>query len=287
MRFFFLGHLGLGDHFIFAGMTHWLVENHAEELKIVCKKINYDTLKAMYIDQPKITFYPINDDNEISPSYGAPKSIIEGIQASGYKLLICGSHGQNARTYLTLDPCWANCFYKEFQIDPIIRFSHWRTPLQQTAAEQKWRALLSALYGQEYIIVHDDPSRNFKIDYTYVHDTLAQEDIKTLPIVYLGKDRYKYPLITGLNNPTHIADILTCDSVFDLILILKHARSVHMMDSSLAILLDMASSPKEQKTLHQTRVSYPKYEILPTHTGLYQGAWSYYEASKNPYIDEP
>ena len=284
MKILFLGHLGLGDHFVYAGMMHWIVSK-VEELKIVCKTTNYPTLKHLYRNEPKIKFYQVTDDNEISPAYGAPKSIIEGIQAQGYTIVAVGTHGPRSRTYLELDPCWANTFYKEIGIDPAVRFSNWRTPYPLTKAEVKWRQLLSALYCQDYIIVHDDPARNFLIDYVYVHHCLELAGHKQLPIVYLGKDRYKEDLITGLNNPTHIAPILECESIFDLTLVMKHATAVHMMDSSLALLLDLSTKPDDLLANTQERVSYMKYDILPTSTGLYQNKWLYYSPRTNPYSE--
>jgi hypothetical protein len=286
MKLFFLGHLGLGDHFVYAGMMRWLSAANTEELKIVCKHVNLPTLKHLYSDDPKITFYPISDDNEISPHYGAPKSTIESIAAAGYTIIAVGTHGARAHTYLQLDPCWANTFYKEIGVDPSTRFSHWRTPYPLTAAEQKWRRLLGALYGQDYVVVHDDPSRNFVIDYVYVHHRLRVNGMEHLPIVYLGKDRYKEELITGLNNPTHIASILECDSLLDLTLVMRHAVAAHMMDSSPAILLDLTLKPDDPLTAKQERVSYMKYDMLPTSTGLYQNKWTYYSPRTNPYSEE-
>lgn len=286
MKIFFLGHLGLGDHFVYAGMMRWLAASNTEELKIVCKDFNLSTLKHLYSDDPKITFYPVKDDNEISPHYGAPRSTIESIAAAGYTIIALGTHGARAHTYLQLDTCWANTFYKEIGVDPAVRFSKWCTPFPLTAAEKKWRQLLGALYGQDYVVVHDDPSRNFGIDYIYVHHRLRLAGKEHLPIVYLGKDRYKEELITGLNNPTHIASILECESALDLVLIMRHAVVVHMMDSSLAILLDSTVKPGDKLTDSQERVSYMKYNMFPTSTGLYQNKWSYYSPRTNPYSEE-
>ena len=272
-KIYFLGHLGLGDHFVYAGMMLWMAANPAvQEVAIVCKTPNLPTLKHLYSDVKKITFYAVGNDNEISPNYGAPPHIIEGIRQAGYTVVAVGTHGPRAHTYLQLDPCWANTFYKEVGIDPATRFTGWRLPSAMSGAEKKWRALLSALWCQDYIIVHDDPSRDFTINYDDVRDSLRNngQPLSQLPIVYLGKDRYKWPLIGGLNNPTHIAPLLECESLLDLVLIMRHAKAAYMMDSSLAILLDL-SSPLEE----QMRVSYMKYDIFPTSNGLYQSKWTY------------
>lgn len=272
-KIYFLGHLGLGDHFVYAGMMLWMAANPAvTEVAIVCKSPSLPTLKHLYSDVKKITFYSVGDDKEISPNYGAPPHIIESIrQDRGYTVVPVGTHGPRAHTYLQLDPCWANTFYKELGIDPGVRFSGWRLPSAMGAAEKKWLKILRALWCQDYVIVHDDPSRGFTIDYDHVRQSMNANSLNTLPIVYLGKDRYKWPLIGGLNNPTHIAPLLECESLIDLVLIMRHAKAAYMMDSSLAILLDL-SAPLEE----QVRVSYMKYDIFPTSNGLYQSQWTYW-----------
>jgi hypothetical protein len=54
---------------------------------------------------------------------------------------------------------------------------------------------------------------------------------------------------------------------------MRHARALYMMDSSMAILHDLETPPTVNPT--QVRISYMKYDILPTNTGLYQGKWEY------------
>ena len=277
MRFFFLGHLGLGDHYCLVGLVQYLVKA-AEEVKVVCKTPNLPTLKALYASEPKVTFYPVQDDSEISPHYGADPSTLQSISAQGYTIIAVGTHGPNARTYLGMDPCWANCFYKELGLDPALRFKLWVSTGRPTQykAESLWRSVLHALYNQDYVIIHDDPSRGFVLPYEHIHRSLKEHGLLHLPVLYLGKDRYHHPLALSLNNPTHVAPLLETDSALAFTVLMRHAKALYMMDSSMAILHDLESP----HTPAQVRVSYMKYDILPTNTGLYQGQWEFYNTNK-------
>lgn len=277
MRFFFLSNLGLGDHYCLAGLVQYLVKA-AEEVKVVCKHPNLPTLKALYASEPKVTFYPVQDDSEISPHYGADLSALQSISAQGYTVIAVGNHGCNAHTYLDMDPCWANGFYKELGLDPALRFKLWVSTGRPTQykAEQMWRGVLAALYNQDYVIIHDDPSRGFVLPYEHIHRSLKEHGLLHLPVLYIGKDRYRHPLALSLNNPTHVAPLLETDSALNFTVLLRHAKALYMMDSSMAILHDLESP----HTPAQVRVSYMKYDILPTNTGLYQGQWEFYDTNK-------
>jgi hypothetical protein len=276
MRFFFLGHLGLGDHYCLAGIVQYLLKS-ADEVKVVCKTVNLPTLQALYAAEPKVSFHPISEDHEISPHYGANHAVIQGISSHGYTIIAVGTHGANPHSYLSLDPCWANCFYKELGLDPALRFKLWPRipPSSQSKAESLWRSLLAALYGQDYVVIHDDPSRGFVLPYEHVHRSLKTHGLLHHPVLYLGKDRYNHPLAISLNNPLHVAPLLEADSALAFTVLLRHARAVYMMDSSMAILHDL-ETPRLVNP-NQVRVSYMKYAILPTNTGLYQGPWEYYD----------
>lgn len=283
MRFFFLGHLGLGDHYVTTGLVYYLLKG-AEEVKVVCKKANHPTLQTLYAQEPRITFHPIQTDSEISPHYGADPSALQRISAEGYTVIAVGTHGRNAHSYLGLDPCWANCFYKELGLDPALRFKLWTSPkITQSKAESLWRSVLHALYNQDYVIIHDDPIRDFVLPYEHVYRSLKQHGLLHLPVLYLGKDRYTHPLAIGLNNPTHVAPLLEADSALAFTVLMRNARALYMMDSSMAILHDLESPSFSEGGITmpgQLRTSYMKYSILPTDTGLYQGQWEYYHLNK-------
>jgi hypothetical protein len=275
MRFFFLGHLGLGDHYCLTGIVRYWAQGNTEEVKVVCKKPNLATLQALYGAEPKITFYPVDDDREISPHYGADPQVLQKIAAEGYTILAIGTHGRHAHSYLSLDPCWANCFYKELGLDPALRFKLWTgiPKPSQYKAEQLWLSVAHALYNQDYVIIHDDPSRDFVIPYEHVYRSLQTHGLLHLPVLYLGKDRYTHSLAISLNNPLHVAPLLQSDSALHYTVLMRHAKALYMMDSSMAILHDL-ETPHDLNP-SQVRVSYMKYDILPTDTGLYQGQWTY------------
>jgi hypothetical protein len=102
-----------------------------------------------------------------------------------------------------------------------------------------------------------------------VKNYIKEDGHENLPIIYLGKDRYKSPIFDGLNNP-YLEDLLETETLYDYCDLLKNATACHMLDSSIALLLDYTSSKEGQKRyMHE----YAKVgEILST-DGLFQKEW--------------
>ena len=61
------------------------------------------------------------------------------------------------------------------------------------------------------------------------------------PVVYLGKDRYKWPLIEGLTS-ANVGYMLLSDSILDLLFLLLNASACHFMDSSISCFTDLLLS---------------------------------------------
>ena len=68
MNIFLLPHLGLGDQFIMNGYVHYLLENITDlkEICIVAKTFTYTTLRHLYSDYPKVSFYLIEEKDFLS-----------------------------------------------------------------------------------------------------------------------------------------------------------------------------------------------------------------------------
>ena len=267
MKFFVLHHLGLGDHFVMNGFIHHLLENDPEEIKLVCKKHNESTVKKMYDGYNQVKLYTVKDMNEIHPNDNPLKIIQEHVQ-NGYKYIGFGVHSFNNK-YLELDKSWANCFYLQYNLDPKMRWNKFKFPKDTSLSLQIAQELVSKI-GSKYIVLHDDPSRGFILNYNKVKELLEKDGMLDYPIVYLGKDRYKYPLIPGANNPDILNILEKTETLYDYCYILGNASSCHMMDSSIALLLDFIGSHEHQKKyMHE----YAKVgEILST-DGLFQQKW--------------
>jgi len=55
-------HLGLGDHFLCNGLVRYLKETHKAKTILPAKSRNYETVKAMYADDPEIIILEYDND---------------------------------------------------------------------------------------------------------------------------------------------------------------------------------------------------------------------------------
>lgn len=167
---------------------------------------------------------------------------------------------------------------------------HWSINIKNTtAAENKWKDLLRAICFQDYVVVHDEPGA--VLDHDYAKYMIHLHNHQSFPIVYIsghGSSRYNYPLISGLNNPTHLRKIATGDP-FELITIMKHAKAVHMIDGPYAALLDqcVSANTSQLKVMYGPASAPALAQVQAQVQSNYKSNWIYYTSSTNPYSDEP
>jgi hypothetical protein len=264
-------HLGLGDQLIMNGFIHFLRETQKPspaKIVILAKEPHTATLADMYNGYSNLGVLTVKGDEEVFGSGRATfQAAVQKYLERGFQIIPFGVFSGN-NEYLKLDPCWANCFYKQVGLPPQVRFDFFRLPLDLSKSEAAYRALVNRI-GENYIVVHDDPSRKLEIDYSHVRDWLIKNGLQNLPVVYLGENRYSHPLIPFTQNPP-CSDILTGISIFDTTHILRNAAAALMMDSCLAILLDLSKPTRHD----QRRVSYIRHSAFPT-KGVYQLPWEF------------
>jgi hypothetical protein len=95
------------------------------------------------------------------------------------------------------------------------------------------------------------------LDYNKITDWISKESLNHLPVIYLGYNRYNYPLVKNINN-IDVSDILESSSMFDYIDILRNAKVCHMMNSSFALLLDHMTTTCRHD---QHRVIYQRFNF--------------------------
>jgi len=260
-------HLGLGDHLVMNGLVHLLLETYsASEVVLVCKRHNEKSVEKMYQGYP-VNLYLVDDWTDMHPK-GDPLYIINEFINEGYKYIGFGVHGPN-KDYLSLDVSWANCFYKQYGIDHTLRWKNFKFPSDLSRSERIAKSIYDVV-GSRYIVIHDDPSRGFSLVHDKVRESLKKDGLDSVPVIYFGKSRYEKPLIDGCNNPD-VSKILETETLYDYCHLLANAEVCHMMDSSVALLLDLLPVRKEQKRyMHE----YAKAgEILSTE-GLFQKEWT-------------
>lgn len=272
-KYFVLPHLGLGDQLIMNGFVNFLCEQlQAEQVMILIKTPHKRTLQDLYSGNPKVSFLGVDGDQDIwGPNPQPFRDAVKAVTEQGFLSIPCGVFsGQN--DYLKLDPCWANCFYAQHKLPPQIRWDFFRLPPSLPNSQTLYKKLTQRI-GKDYIVIHDDPSRKLNIPHDTFMNWLMENNLLDHPCIYLGEDRYKQSLFSGVQNP-NVKDLLKVESILDYTEILQNAKACHMIDSSLAILLDL--SYNKQKNPGQKRVSYIRYSAFPT-KGLYKNEWEYVE----------
>lgn len=270
-KFLILGHLGLGDQFLMNGLVHYLRKNQdPQTILIVCKNPMKSTLEKLYEDWPSIQTLAVQDDKDISPVFGANTDVLQQYKDDGFQILFLGVHS-GTNVYKSLHPsCWAHGFYMQYGIPYWIRYSEFQLPQQNSASQALYQSITQQI-GPNYILIHDDPARDLILPYEEIRQTIQQKNYQELPILYLGKDRYNQPLLPHANNP-NIPLLTHVETVLEYCTLLYNATACFMMDSSLAILLDLLRPPT-----NQYRKSYSRYKEFPTQ-GLYQSVWHYSDA---------
>jgi hypothetical protein len=266
-KFFVVHHLGLGDHLVMNGFVHMLLQQNPKEILLVCKAHNVKSVEKMYNGYPTVKLYSIKDLADLYPTEN-PLQKITDILAKGYEYIGFGVHGNN-RNYLELDKSWANCFYKQYGLDPTMRWKLFKFPVNMDRSVELASSIIHKI-GANYIVVHDDPSRGFVLDYSKIKKYLVDNGSDKMPVVYLGKDRYKSPLIEGCDNP-NVQDEIQTETLYDYSHLLVNAKECHMMDSSIALLTDLLPLRKDQKRyMHE----YAKVGEILTTEGLFQNEWN-------------
>jgi hypothetical protein len=248
MRILLLGHLGIGDHIVMNGIVHFLqkdIHNLEEICILAVDDYRKETLIHMYEDYPLVTFHFIQLPLELDPLFLQAHMVAQKtniiFNEKVYTCINFGLHSQIRSNWIFPNMDWVQSIYKyPLNLDASIRINEFRLPSNMNRAVEKYQTLLKTLNTSEYIIIHDDPSRKRFIDREIVSNKLREDGMTNLPLLYLGKDRYKYPLLEGFLNPD-VNTLLECTSLFDLYYILKYARACHVMDSSIACLIDCSN----------------------------------------------
>jgi len=253
MRFLFLGHTGIGDHIIMNGLIHTFIKQNEslEELRIIAADdYRKTTLIHMYEDFPIVTFYwlrkkereafDVEDPIFMALNY-QPDGRIVMLDDKPYITMTFGLHSQRRFFWLDSGKSWIDCLYKfPLNYDCENRYKEFKLPSNLSRARELYNQLCHRLEGKEYIVIHDDPTRSRKADTTTVKALLTKDNMLDLPVLYLGFQRYQYPLLEGLNNKD-MGTLFECESLFDLYYLLQNAKACHLMDSSIACLVDISN----------------------------------------------
>ncbi|MGI9461441.1 MAG: hypothetical protein ACR2NY_02555 [Alphaproteobacteria bacterium] len=236
---FLLPHGGLGDMLVLNGMVRHLAKKYKIILVIMWRTRH--EAKFLLQDIDDLSFYIIYSDHNIAP-------IINGVHYhyNHWKIKMlkkCGFHFQTMGTYLP-NPSITNYAKEEKkgQVHDILYQDmnmpiNWRYDKFELCRNKKnendfYHRAIKFLKTKNYIVVHDDPKRNFMIN----HKKIPNHKNKKTKIFYIGKDR------CAIKNHT----------IFDTITLLEKAKSFHGFDSSFMWLIELLKL-KTPSYLHATK----------------------------------
>jgi hypothetical protein len=161
---------------------------------------------------------------------------------------IFGFHS-SVRSFVIPGRNWADSFYLHANVDPKLRYSMFTLPRNMTRSKGLYESLVDYLGGSKYVLIHDDPSRQRFITADLVKKELARNGTRHLPVLYLGKNRYNFPLIEGLNN-IKLPEFFITESLLDLYDTIYNATECHLMNSSISILTDTMNNSNTKLYVH-------------------------------------
>ena len=230
-------HLGLGDHFWMNGAVRYLSTCY-DEVMVVCKKNNELTVKSMYMDDPSITFYMIDDDVQLQPFTIKKYHLID----QGFDVYCCGYHTEKPNIYE-----FPHSFYDDMKIARSFRTTYFYVPTYVESIE------LYKKLDIDYILIHQNSSQK-KVD---LFNKLNDESILILDINenhYAKEDSYYSYAELVVNKPMLFYKDL-----------IEHAKKIYCLESSFycfASHLDLSNVEK--------KVCYLPYDNSASRLGVFE-----------------
>lgn len=140
-RLFLLSHLGLGDHLFMNGAIRVLATLF-DEVCVVVKRRNIANVRALFKDEPSVTFYEVNEDIDISPMYGCSNDQFQHAVAGFDNVQLCGCHKNGGP-----QNDFPRSFYTEMGIPVEFLFSWSHIP--DMVLSSTWKSIPALFYHND------------------------------------------------------------------------------------------------------------------------------------------
>jgi hypothetical protein len=260
MKIIVLPHQGLGDQLVMNGYINYLASDpDIESITLIARSYQKRTLEHLYEDTPKVIFsWDIHESESVA--YVETKNIlmkrVNGMRFGDMITIndepfIVHTFGFHSTIHSFVVPGrnWVDSFYLRANVDPSLRYSMFKIPKNMLKSKSLYESLIEFLGGTKYVLIHDDPSRQRFITADLVKKELARNGTRHLPALYLGKNRYNFPLIEGLNN-IKLPEFFITESLLDLYDTIYNATECHLMNSSISILTDTMNNSNTKLYVH-------------------------------------
>jgi hypothetical protein len=167
---FLLTHLGLGDLIMSIPMIRVLLQ-HAPSVKVVVKEQYYKLLSELFHTEPRLEYFVLSTDAELSPAYGGDPRIIATLSAT-YDMILCGSHRLPYSPSIHNYSIFPFNFYLDVGISPTVFWAHAgvaESPESEAlyvslTAPQRPYCIVHATYSGGNLFTVGDVERRFNIN---------------------------------------------------------------------------------------------------------------------------
>jgi hypothetical protein len=236
-------HLGLGDHFWMNGAVRYLATCY-DEVTIVVKSNNEAVVRSMYLDDPTIKFYVINDDVELYP-FVVRKEYLE---SQGYVVYSCGYHVTHKHPSIYEFP---HSFYDDMNLERTIRTNYFYIA-QYSESSELYNQIIN--FSKEYILIHQKSSQK-KVD---IFNLLNTNRL----ILDINENHY------NKEHPYHdVAELVVNQPMIVYKDIIENAKEIHCLESSFYCFASHCDLSKVQK-----KVCYEPFDNSAERIGVFSTA---------------
>ena len=200
----FVGHLGLGDHVILHGAVKHF-SNIYSSIEIPVKHHNQKSLDFMLKNLPNVHTIGIADENELGRLINF---YLEREHLGSVDIITSGYRNADSWNVLNFENRYIfdQHFYTQLGLDFELSFD-WDVPDGENSEQ-----IISTLDPKcDFCFVHDDPSRGYNIK--------LETNLKV------------------------VKSSVRADTFFDYLGLVRKAKEIHCMDSSLALIIDRSDMP--------------------------------------------
>lgn len=212
-------HLGLGDHFICNGLVYHFASQF-QEIILPCWRRNFITVQSLYSQAPNIKVLPIDDE---------PQDIENYARENKLPILPVGFHYIHEFISTTGGP-WHDAFYAQYGIPLEYKYTQFFAPHTENA---------DTLYNK----VVTEP------DYILVHNGSSESNGYPIDIVQGRR-------ASQVKNLVKITPNIS-DNLLDWVSVMKGAREIHAVNSSVFWLVDSLPDIKADLYYHDIRNALP------------------------------
>lgn len=255
-------HLGLGDHI----MCHGIVREYSkkyERVAVFSYPHNYVSVSFMYRDLKNITI--IKGDDAFARKFISDNA--SKFDRDKYdQVIFLGFQYLDRNSGIPLE--------KQFyQIAGVDLAKKWDNFFIKRDLEKETSLFQQAALGDEYVFLHEDPVRNYRIDRKKINK--------------------KYGIFTP--------DKKLTENIFDYLTIIEKAKEVHVIDSSFMFLVDCLpyNNPNQKLYIHrysrennewQLPILKKDWHILTSERSLFdplKDILRWFHRSKTPFLNHP